>query len=222
MINPDFYFQELYPFQDQVLKKIRQVDTGFYLTGGTAASRGYLHHRFSDDLDFFVNDDDRFSLWAERLLQALSQTNHAWRCQTLMKEERFVRLNLTTDKLQLKIEMVNDVPARVGEVQENLILGMLDTAENILSNKVTALLDREEPKDLADIWGFCCLMNLPLKDAITHAESKAAGVFPADLARLLCSATAEDWQIIRWIEAPPVKQFVGQLNHLGEQLLLLP
>ncbi len=221
MINQDFYFKLLYPFQDQVLNVIRQVNTGFYLTGGTAASRGYLQHRFSDDLDFFVNDDDRFGLWVERLIQTLSQTNQAWQCQVLMKEERFARLNLTTSKLQLKIEMVNDVPARVGSVQEHPILGRLDTAENILANKVTALLDREEPKDLADIWAFCCRMNLSLQDAITHAESKAAGVFPADLARLLCSATVEGWQVIRWIEAPPVEQFLEQLNSLGEQLLLI-
>jgi len=68
MNNPDFYFKQLYPFQDQVLKIIRKVETGFYLTGGTAASRGYLQHRFSDGLDFFINDDDRFGLWVERLI----------------------------------------------------------------------------------------------------------------------------------------------------------
>jgi len=28
----------------------------FYLTGGTTLSRVYLHHRYSDDLEFFVND----------------------------------------------------------------------------------------------------------------------------------------------------------------------
>lgn len=198
------------------------MDTGFYLTGGTAASRGYLQHRFSDDLDFFVNDDNHFGLWVERLIQALSQTNHTWSCHILMKEERFARLNLSTSEMQLKIDMVNDVPSRVGVVQENPILGRLDTAENILANKVTALLDREEPKDLADIWGFCCCMNLSLQEAITHAESKAAGVFPADLARLLCSANAEDWKVIRWINAPPVEKFLEQLNDLGEKLLLLP
>ncbi|NMB55402.1 MAG: nucleotidyl transferase AbiEii/AbiGii toxin family protein [Leptolinea sp.] len=222
MNNLDFYFKQLYPFQDQVFKIIRQVETDFYLTGGTAASRGYLQHRFSDDLDFFINDDDRFGLWVERLIQALSHSSHNWQCQVLMKEERFARLNLITGELQLKIEMVNDVPARVGEVQDNPIFGRLDTAENILANKITALLDREEPKDLVDIWGFCCQMKLSLQDAITHAESKAAGVFPADLARLLCSATVEDWQVIHWIEAPPVEKFLGQLNDLGEQLLLLP
>jgi len=202
------------------LSLIRQVDTGFYLTGGTAASRGYLRHRFSDDLDLFVNDDPRFDLWTGRLIQALSQSP-LWQCQVLLKEERFARLNLSSKKLQLKIEMVNDVPARVGKVQEHPILGRLDTAENILANKVTALLDREEPKDLADIWGFCCCMDLSLRDAITHAGSKAAGVFPADLARLLCSAKLSDWQVIRWIEAPNAERFLEQLNALGEQILLL-
>lgn len=218
-----FYFEQLYPLQDQVLKIIRQVETGFYLSGGTAASRGYLQHRFSDDLDLFVNDDDRFGLWVERLIQALLHGGEQnWQCQVLMKEARFARLNLIAGEIQLKIEMINDVPARVGQVYDDPVLGWLDTAENILANKVTALLDREEPKDLADIWGFCSRMNLSLQAAITNAESKAAGVFPADLARLLCSVTQADWQAIRWIEAPPAKKFLQQLNNLGEQLLLIP
>lgn len=221
MNKPYFYFQHLYPLQNRVLGIIRRVDTGFYLTGGTAASRGYLNHRFSDDLDFFVNDDDHFGLWVERVIQALLKANDQdWQCQVLMKEMRFARLNLISDELQLKIEMVNDVPARVGQVRDDPVLGWLDTAENILANKVTALLDREEPKDLADIWGFCCQLDLSLKAAISNAESKAAGVFPADLARLLCSATLADWQAIRWIEAPSSEVFLAQLVNLGEQLLI--
>ncbi len=66
------YFDLLYPFQDEVLRVVSGLETDFYLTGGTAASRGYLNHRFSDDLDFFVNDDRRFPLWADRLIQGLS------------------------------------------------------------------------------------------------------------------------------------------------------
>jgi hypothetical protein len=123
--------------------------------------------------------------------------------------------------LALKIEMVNDVPARVGQVSVHPVLGRLDSAGNILANKVTALLDREEPKDLADIWGFCCQMGLSLTDAITDAQSKAAGVFPADLARLLCSATRADWEAVRWIQPPAGEVFLVQLNELGEKLLKL-
>lgn len=216
--NSAFYFDVLYPFQDRVIRAINQADTSFYLTGGTAASRGYLQHRFSDDLDYFVNDDNRFGLWVERIIQSLGK---AWKCDVLMKEERFARLNLIQNDFALKIEMINDVPARIGEVQTHPVLGRMDTAENILANKVTALLDREEPKDMADIWGFCCQKNLSLQDAITDAQSKAAGVFPADLGRVLCSVQKADWESIRWIQAPPAETFISQLNQLGESLLLV-
>lgn len=216
--NSAFYFDVLYPFQDRVIQAINQADTGFYLTGGTAASRGYLQHRFSDDLDYFVNDDNRFGLWVERIIQSL---NVEWKCDVLMKEERFARLNLIQNDFTLKIEMVNDVPSRVGEVQIHPVLGRIDTAENILANKVTALLDREEPKDLADIWGFCCQKNMSLQSAITGAQGKAIGIFPADLGRVLCSVQQADWESIRWIQAPPVEAFISQLNQLGESLLLV-
>jgi hypothetical protein len=44
-VDKSFYFQQLYPLQDEVLKLLTGLDTGLYLTGGTAASRGYLAHR---------------------------------------------------------------------------------------------------------------------------------------------------------------------------------
>jgi hypothetical protein len=217
--KPSFYFDILYPFQNRVLQIIRHVDTGFYLTGGTAASRGYLNHRFSDDLDFFVNDDDNFSLWVDRIIQSI---NHqaGWQCIVLLKEDRFARVNLIEDNVLLKLEWVNDVPARAGVPKEHPILGWLDTPENILANKVTALLDREEPKDFADIWGFCCKMKLSLPDALKNADSKAAGVFPADLARLLCTVTEADWEAVRWINLPSKDEYLTQLIALGENLIL--
>ncbi|MBN1310385.1 MAG: nucleotidyl transferase AbiEii/AbiGii toxin family protein [Anaerolineae bacterium] len=220
MTNPDFYPRVLYPFQDLVLRVINGVDTGFYLAGGTAASRGYLRHRFSDDLDLFVNDDNRFGLWAERLIQAIARQED-WRCEVLLKEERFARMNVLQGELVLKVECINDVPAHTGEIRSHPVLGRLDSPENILANKVTAALDREEPKDLADIWGFCCRMGLSLQEAIVNADSKAAGVFPADLSRVLCSATHADWEIVRWQEAPDANVYLSQLNELGEKLLLI-
>ena len=100
MVNSSFYLGALYPFQDRILKIMNSVDTSFYLTGGTASSRGYLNHRFSDDLDFFVNDDSRFGLWVERIIQTLAHSNE-WTCEVLMKEERFARLNLAADDVAL-------------------------------------------------------------------------------------------------------------------------
>ena len=147
-----------------MLQVLSATETGLYLSGGTAASRGYLQHRFSEDLDLFVND----------------------------------------------------------EITLHPQLGRLDSPENILANKLTALADRDEPKDLADIWGFCCRLGLPLSRALDDASSKAAGLFPPALARGLLSASRADWELIRWIEAPDPDAFLADLRRLGEELALLP
>jgi hypothetical protein len=169
-MDKTFYFDQLYPFQDAVLGLINGAGTGFYLTGGTALSRAYLRHRFSDDLDLFVNDEDRFGIWASKVIQAV-RASTPYDVKVLQQEERFVRLMLVDRDVSLRIEMVNDVPAHIGDTVSHAVLGQLDSAENILANKVRAAIDRDEPKDLADIWGLCCKMSLPLKAAICRQQS---------------------------------------------------
>ncbi len=120
---------------------------------------------------------------------------HSFAVNVLAREERFVRFEASEADIRLKIELVNELrcasaggpprrvrPAHVGEVRLDPVLGRLDSAENILANELTAVLDREEPKDLADVWGFGCKLGLSIDTAITAAQSKAAGAFPADIA----------------------------------------
>jgi len=154
------------------------------------------------------------------LIQGLTSTS-TWTLNVRAREERYVRLQVERATVSLKLELVNDVPSHVGSILVHPVLGRLDSAENILANKITALLDRQEPKDLADLWGFCCLRGLSIEGALADAGSKAAGVFPADLARILLSATLADWELVRWIEAPTAERFLADLRRLGEDLLLL-
>ncbi len=220
--NSEFYFHSLYPLQDEVLKILSEVDTGLYLSGGTAVSRGYLQHRFSDDLDLFTNDSRDFSLWVDRAASAWT-AREGWRVRFVVRDPRFTRLWIETeDDLSLKIELINDVPSHVGELKIDPVLGRLDSAENLLANKITAVLDREEPKDLADIWGLCCRFGLSIRGAIEGASGKAAGVFPPEVASRLCSVTAADWRLVRWIDPPPVDRFIAELTALGESLLFDP
>ncbi|NOY06512.1 MAG: nucleotidyl transferase AbiEii/AbiGii toxin family protein [Chlorobi bacterium] len=219
-MDSEFYKEKLYPLQDRVLKLFRDVETGLYLTGDTAASRAYLEHRYSDDLDLFANDSQDFSLWVSRCIDVLHKAGE-FNIDILLQEKRFTRIVIETRDVDMKIEFVNDVPGRVGNVRTHDMLGRIDSPENILANKITAVLDRNEPKDLADIWGFCTKMNLSLKDAITGAQGKAAGVFPPDVARVLLSTTEEDWKAIRWISAPPVNEFMRDIHRLGQSLLMI-
>jgi len=219
-MDRDFFLRRLYPMQDEVLARIAAIDTGFYLSGGTAAARGYLQHRFSDDLDLFVNDDERFGIWSQRVIDALA-AGVDWQVEITRRGARFVRVNVAAGGVILKIEMINDVAAHVGEVWVHPVLGRLDSAGNILANKLTAVVDRREPKDLADIWGFCCRMNLSCAAALEGAHSKAAGLFPADVARALLTVTVDDWKLVRWSDAPDAARFIADLTAVGERLLLV-
>jgi len=53
-------YRKLYQTQDKVLHSLKGGLSSFYLTGGTALGRFYLNHRFSEDLDFFLNNSDAF------------------------------------------------------------------------------------------------------------------------------------------------------------------
>src|SRR3990172_2830198 len=219
-MSKEYYYNMLYPVQDKVLIIISTLETGFYLSGGTASSRGYLHHRFSDDLDLFVNDNNNFGLWSDRVINALSGVGN-WRVDVMLRDDRFTRVALIEGVVLLKIEMINDVPSHIGRIRKHEILGMLDSPENILANKVTAIIDRQEPKDMADIFGFFFNIWLPLSAAITDAHSKAAGIFPPDLARILCSAAKEDWEVVRWAEPPPLETYLKELQRLGDSLIII-
>jgi hypothetical protein len=102
---------ELYLLQDRALARIRRLDHGFYLSGGTALSRGYFHHRHSEDLDFFANDVEQFGLWRDRCLSALVECarQESWRLEIVLRDDRFGRAILHGTQ-PLKLEFVNDVP----------------------------------------------------------------------------------------------------------------
>ncbi len=216
--DASYYLDILYPLQDEVLATISSVETGLYLSGGTAISRGYLHHRFSEDLDLFADDASDFRLWSARLIDVLAVNVH-WHLDVMQKEERLVRMALTTPQTVLKIELINDVPSRIGTIGHHPVLGRLDCTENLLANKISALIDRDESKDMADIWGLCIKLGMPLKPAIEGAQGKAAGIFVPDCARALCSANESDWEAVLWQNGPSVSDFLKDVHRLGEDLL---
>ena len=220
-MDSTYFFDRLYPFQDAVLREMASLDTGFYLTGGTAASRGYLGHRFSDDLDFFVNDEPLFSLWCDCVTAKLAG-HTGWTTRVLLRESRFVRLDVGAVDVDLKLEFVNDVPSRVGAVSHHPTLGRLDSAENILANKLTALADSKRTEGRRRHLGILLpTRHAPRAGADVCLEQGGRPV-PPHLARRLLTATEDDWRVIRWIDPPAPSQFLADLERLGEALLLLP
>ncbi|MEI6825815.1 MAG: nucleotidyl transferase AbiEii/AbiGii toxin family protein [Desulfuromonadales bacterium] len=208
----EFYNKVLYPLQEKVLTIFQ--DFPFYLTGGTALSRGYYHHRYSDDLDLFVNDSREFERLVFRVIAALKERFEPLEVTT--REDSFCRLFVGAE--QLKIEMINDVPAHVGDIVSHPYLGRLDSRENILANKITALVDRGHPKDVADIF-YLLKDGLSLKRALTDADSKAAGITPLLVARIFGEYRYEYLSTVNWIAAPDVPAIRSFLTNVAITLV---
>jgi hypothetical protein len=213
-------WEKLYTLQDWVLAQFRAVKHNFYLTGGTALSRGYFQHRYSEDLDFFLNDAADFEILRDRCLNKLSEvaSSKGWKLEIILREERFGRA-FVHGPISLKLEFINDVPFRVGQPWEHPTLGLLDTKENILANKLSALLDRQEPKDLADVFWLCCRDRLDLPSAIDQAGGKAAGVFPPAIARALAEGLEQGVPKVEWLRPPSEQEFREGLNLLVQRIM---
>ena len=216
-MQPDW--TQLYAMQDGALACLRAVDHGFYLTGGTALARGYYQHRYSEDLEFFVNDLPEFELWRDRCLEAVRLSLPAGQTlEILLREARFGRV-VVHGPVDLKLEFINDVPCRAGKPWMHPQLGRLDTKENILANKISALVDRGAPKDVADIFWLCCRDTLDIRQALEHATGKAAGLFPPLVAKRLTEAIACGLPPVWWVSPPPVHEFREGLARLSNKLL---
>lgn len=189
----EYYDKILYPLQNKVFEIFK--GSPFYLTGGTALSRGYFNHRYSDDLDYFVNHNPDFHRIAALHIDAVLKvfTN----VEVDYKGEYLYRIFVSDEKL--KIELVNDVPSHVGRLFNHPVLGIIDSKENILANKLTAIVDRTLPKDMVDIY-FLLRGGLSLKQALLDANNKAAGIAPLLIAKIFAEF---DYEIlneeVKWI-----------------------
>jgi len=122
----------------------------FYLSGGTALSAFYLHHRLSVDLDFF--SDKPFSY--EELTVFLNTVKEKFNLKDIPVVKIFDRWQFTIEaKEPVKIEFVyfNHEKKRLRPLKKymNIFVVSLD---NIAANKTLAYFDRNEPKDLFDLY----------------------------------------------------------------------
>jgi len=139
-------YKKLYKLQDKVLDIVFALENDFFLTGGTCLSRFYYEKRYSDDLDFFVYSSNSFYSDIKDIKDRLSQK---LKLKVEVESKDFVRF-LIDDMLQ--VDFVNDRVFRYGKsnILENGY--KIDNIKNILANKLTAIMGRDNPKDIFDLY----------------------------------------------------------------------
>jgi hypothetical protein len=167
--------------QQDFLRAFFRREDRFFLTGGAALVGFHLGHRETHDLDLFTLEDavtEGMAVVAEVArelggsLDAL-QTSPAFRRVLLRRDEEGIVIDLAREYV---MQVAPDKP---------LIDGIrVDPPQEIMANKLCALLSRSEIRDLVDVRALE-LAGYRLESALSAAVTKDKRLTPAQLGWVL-------------------------------------
>ena len=221
MILPSQYYEEsLYPLQDGVLDILSQSGTDFFLTGGTALSRGYYHHRYSDDLDFFLDRSEKYDEQVNTLLSMFTENGYTWDTKIgFIRSENFTSINIEKDTaIKLKLDFVNDLVPHFGGITKTDLFNRTDSLRNILSNKLSAIF-RFAAKDIVDIREIAIHEKIDWPSIIHEAGQKEAGLDLIYISEIMQSMPKHEFDSIAWVKKPDWDQFKNDINNIVYNIL---
>jgi len=214
------FYKELFMLQDRVLKIVNNLETKFYLTGGTALSRFYLKHRYSDDLDFVSHKNPYFGDHIQAITDAL--VDDLFDVKPFGISSTFANLQLVDleadERIKLKVDFINEKKApRFGPLHSSELYSRVDNTRNILSNKIS-ILSRQQPKDVADIWFICKHLSFRWDEIIEEASQKRVleEIFVVESLRTF---PHERLSTIKWIEPVNVENFKSDCETIIENIV---
>jgi predicted nucleotidyltransferase component of viral defense system len=180
--------KKLDPLQEAVLESFFRRERRFFLTGGAALVGFHLGHRETKDLDLFSTEDV--------LPEGLSALEEVARelgadLESIRTAPDFRRVLLKRGNDAVVIDLVRDRAPQIVVEKPELRGIRVDSPEEILINKLCALLARAEVRDLVDVRA---LENAgySLEHALALAPRKDGGLTPGQLAWVLSQISIGD------------------------------
>lgn len=161
---------EITYLQQQALDLLRKssLRKKFYWTGGTLLSAIYLHHRRSEDIDFF--SDSSFSY--NQIIPFIRKLKTNLELPYIDEKKVHDRWEFfLTNKGKLRLEFVYYPHPKIRPRKKWQGI-LIDSLEDIAANKVMAFFDRNDPKDLFDIYYFLTKKQYSLTRMLKLAEKK--------------------------------------------------
>jgi hypothetical protein len=209
----------LSPFQRALLEAFFRRAPAFYLTGGAALAGFYLGHRRTEDLDLFTTDDALDS--GERALQEATDELGA-SLERLQTSPDFRRRLVRRGGESLVVDLVRErvTAGQRAKIQRGAV--RLDSSEEILANKLCALLSRAELRDLVDVIALE-RTGLRIEDVLPDAMQKDGGLTPAQLAWVLSELRiGDDARIPGGLSAEELRTALESLIHRLTRLAAPP
>lgn len=212
----------LTPNQKHLLKKIGETSflfEHFYLTGGTALAGLYLHHRYSDDLDFFSEQE----VDTEALIVFFQGIKKEFAIQKIDFQQSFNRnlffLHFKDGALKTEFTYFPFPKAAEGMTYENVVV---DSLYDIAINKLFTIYQRTKARDYIDLYCICKDQNYTIPDLLTKARAKfdthidpvqlgtqfVKAIEATDLPRMIQVIPLKEWQMFFIEEAKGFKREV--------------
>lgn len=163
--------------QEKIIQLIAETPElkNFYLSGGTALAGYYLHHRYSDDLDFFTEK----KINSKILYKFIEKAKRALGSKEVKFEKLYDRyqffLKNGKDELKLEFALYPFHRLKKTKIIKNI---KIDSFRDISANKLMAMLERFDPKDFVDLFFILKKRNL---DAIRKDVEKKFGIKIEDI-----------------------------------------
>jgi len=172
---------QLSPLQQDFLRAFFQREDRFFLTGGAALAGFYLGHRQTHDLDLFTLED----VMSDGIAAVTGVAREMGATlEAIQTAPDFRRVLLKRGSEAIVIDLVREYVAQAVN-DKPLVNGIrVDPPQEILANKLCALLSRSEIRDLVDVRALE-LAGYRMEDALAAAAAKDRGLTPAQLGWVL-------------------------------------
>jgi predicted nucleotidyltransferase component of viral defense system len=199
--------------QRRFLEAFARRSPAFFLTGGAVLAGWTLSHRQTEDLDLFTTDDHAMGE-SDRLVRGTAAEVGA-NVESIQSHPDFKRYLLRAGADSLLVDVVRD---RAPQLYQKIVRDgiRMDAVEEIVANKICALIGRSEVRDLVDLY-FLERAGYLAERFMGDAARKDRGVTAATFAWLL-SSLAIPSTLPAGLEADTLRAFARDLEQRMRRL----
>ena len=171
--------------QLRVLESLAGVEPRFVLSGGAALAGVHLGHRTTRDLDLFWRLREELGDLPGIVEHRL--TNSGLSVTSLQTTPSFVRLRIGDGSGIVILDLISEPMDAVDAAEPHHVVGkeiLVDSTRSILAEKLCALLERSELRDLVDVEALV-RSGQNIEIAIADAPKRDHGFSPLTLAWVL-------------------------------------
>jgi len=182
------YKDQLTRLQRDIISLLAEIGSDFFLSGGVVLAGWILHHRKTDDLDLFTENDAAMAS-ADRLARYIADKTGCV-FEAIQSAPDFRRFLLSRGDESVQIDFIRD---RAPQLYPKIVRDGVrtDSVEEIVVNKLCTLVGRSEIRDLIDLM-YLDRAGYRIEHFLELARKKDAGITSATVAWILSTYRIPD------------------------------